>query len=80
MQDTAVIPASVLKTDTVYTKWTKSTASMLEAMDPRRAAKIIQNYSDNIAKDILYTMKKKKAAQILAELNPELANRITRAD
>jgi flagellar motility protein MotE (MotC chaperone) len=66
------------KNDTTYLKWTKKTAALYEAMDSKKAAKIIQNYSDNIARDILYTMKKKKAADVLANLNPETANRITR--
>jgi flagellar motility protein MotE (MotC chaperone) len=47
-------------------------------MDAKKAAKIILTYSDNIAKDIVYSMKKKKAAEILAQLNPETVNRITR--
>ena len=70
------IPAKV---DSSYIKWTKNTASIYEAMDSKKAAKIIQNYSDNIARDIIYAMKKKKAAEILAELTPEVANKITKA-
>lgn len=66
------------KKDSVYLKWTKSTASLYESMDARKAAKIIQNYSDNVARDILYAMKKKKAADVLANIEPETANRITR--
>ncbi len=65
--------------DSNYVEWTKQTAKLYEAMDPRKAAKIIQSYSDNVARDILYTMRQKKAADILAELNPETANRITKA-
>ncbi len=64
--------------DSTYLRWAKTTAGLYESMDSRKAAKIIQNYSDNTARDILYAMKKKKAAEILAELNPETANRITR--
>ncbi|MDP3682477.1 MAG: hypothetical protein Q8S01_00960, partial [Ignavibacteria bacterium] len=65
--------------DTAYLNWKKQTAALYELMEPKKAAKIIQNFSDNIARDILYTMKKKKAAEILAQLNPETANRITKA-
>ena len=65
--------------DSSYVAWTKETAKMYESMDPKKAAKIIQSYSDNVARDILYTMRQKKAADILAELNPQTANRITRA-
>ena len=61
-----------------YQTWIKTTSKLYESMETEKAAKIILKYSDNIAKDILYSMKKKKAAEILAELNPETANRITR--
>jgi flagellar motility protein MotE (MotC chaperone) len=61
-----------------YQTWIKTTSKLYESMESQKAAKIILKYSDNIAKDILYSMKKKKAAEILAELNPEIANRITR--
>jgi flagellar motility protein MotE (MotC chaperone) len=64
--------------DTTYASWIKNVTSIYEAMEPKKAAKIIQNYSDNVARDILYTMKKKTAAKIVAELNPEVANRIFR--
>lgn len=64
--------------DTAYASWVKNVTSIYEAMEPKKAAKIIQNYSDNVARDILYTMKKKTAAKIVAELNPEVANRIFR--
>ena len=61
-----------------YKNWIKNTSKLYESMESQKAAKIILKYSDNIAKDILYSMKKKKAAEILAELNPETAKRITR--
>jgi flagellar motility protein MotE (MotC chaperone) len=61
-----------------YKNWIKTTSKLYESMESQKAAKIILKYSDNIAKDILYSMKKKKAAEILAELNPETAKRITR--
>ena len=61
-----------------YDDWIKKTAKMYEAMDPKKASKIITKYSDNIARDILYKMKQKKAAEILAVIDPEVANRITR--
>jgi flagellar motility protein MotE (MotC chaperone) len=67
-----------VKSDSTYRIWTKKTAALYEAMDSKKAAKIIQNYSDNVARDILYSMKKKKAAEVLANLNPETANRMTR--
>ncbi len=70
---------SKTKNDSSYVLWTKQTAKLYESMDAVQAAKIIQSYSDNVARDILYTMKQKKAAEILSALNPETANRITLA-
>jgi len=61
-----------------YKKWIIETSKFYESMESAKAAKIILKYSDNIAKDILYSMKKKKAAEILSEINPEIAKRITR--
>lgn len=68
-----------VKHDSTYFAWKKQTATLYEMMEPKKAAKIIQNFSDNIARDILYSMKKKKAAEILAQLNPETANRFMKA-
>ena len=68
-----------VKHDSTYLAWKKQTATLYEMMEPKKAAKIIQNFSDNIARDILYSMKKKKAAEILAQLNPETANRFMKA-
>jgi len=65
-------------TEAEYKSWVSKTSKLYESMDAQKAAKIILKYSDNIAKDILYSMKKKKAAEILAEINPETAKRITR--
>ncbi len=62
-----------------YEDWKKKTAAMFEQMDAVRAAKIIEKYSDNTARDIIYTMNKKKAAKILAALDPEFANKVTAA-
>lgn len=59
-----------------YKEWTKKTAGLYEVMDSKHAAKIIQNYSDNVARDIIYAMKKKKAADILSQLNPDVVQRI----
>ena len=65
--------------DSLYLEWKKKTAKLYETMDPSKAAKIIQGYSDNVARDLIYTMKQKKAAEVLAEFSPENANRIMRA-
>lgn len=62
--------------DSTYKSWIKKTVKLYEEMDAKRAAKVILGYSDNIARDILFSMKKKKAAEILTEFKPEVATRI----
>ena len=61
-----------------YTDWVKKVTSIYSSMESRKAAKIIQTYSDNVARDILYSMNKKTAAKVVSELSPETANRIFR--
>lgn len=61
-----------------YTDWITKVTSIYSAMEPKKAAKIIQTYSDNVARDILYNMSKKTAAKVVSELSPETANRIFR--
>ena len=79
-QETANLNTNSRQIDSskTYLKWTKKTAGIFSAMDPRKAAKIISNYSDNVARDILFTMKKKNAAEIMSELSPEVVSRISR--
>ncbi len=67
------------KEDSIYNAWVEKTSKLYESMDPDKAAKIIGSYSDNVARDIIYSMRKKSAAEILSQFNPETANRITRA-
>jgi flagellar motility protein MotE (MotC chaperone) len=66
----------LVKTDPSYGKWVKDTGKLYESMDAKKAAKIILGYSDNIARDLLFSMRKKKAAEIVAEFKPEIAARI----
>lgn len=61
-----------------YEEWLKKTASLYNSMESAQAAKIIKKYSDNVARDIIYKLKKQKAAEILAMLNPDEATRITK--
>lgn len=72
------INRNIAQNDSTYRIWAKKTAALYEVMDSKKAAKIIQNYADNVARDILYSMKKKKAAEVLANLNPETASRMTK--
>jgi len=69
----------IAKRDSLHNEWVKNTAKLYESMDTQKAAKIILGYSDNIARDLLLMMKKKKAAEILAEFKPETATRIISA-
>ena len=79
-QETAKLSENNSKIDSskTYQEWTRKTAGIFAAMDARKAAKIISNYSDNVARDILFAMKKKSAAQIMSELSPEVVSRISR--
>jgi len=72
----AITAKSIARKDSTYNAWVKTTVKLYESMETRKAAKIILGYSDNIARDILMNMKKKKAAEILAEFKPEIATRI----
>lgn len=64
------------KKDSIYKSWVKETGKLYETMDSKKAAKVIQGYSDNIARDLLLSMKKKKAADILSEIRPDVVTRI----
>lgn len=77
-QENKQIPAAKAKAEAEYNDWVKNTAALYDLMDAKKAAKIIQKHSDNEARDILYAMKKKKAAEILSELSPEVAQRFIR--
>lgn len=63
-----------------YNEWISATVKLYESMDSKKAAKIITNYSDNVARDIIYAMKKKKAAEILSNLNSEQIVKLTQAN
>lgn len=62
--------------DSIYNNWIKQTVKLYEAMDSKKVAKVILGYSDNIARDLILRMRKKKAAEILAEFKPEVVTRL----
>ncbi len=64
--------------DSSYKAWLKTTKKLYETMDTRKAAKLLSSISDNEARDILYSMNKKKAAQILAVLTTDKVKKLTR--
>ncbi len=68
-----------VKVDQDYVNWIKSNAKLLSSLDPARASKILQIYSDNVAHDLIFAMKKKQAAEILSYLTPQQVATITRS-
>jgi flagellar motility protein MotE (MotC chaperone) len=64
--------------DSTYTKWKKATIKIYESMDSKKIAKIILGLTDNEARELIYSMKKKKAAEILSYLTPDDVKRLTR--
>ncbi len=66
------------QSDSTYTKWKKATIKLYESMDSKKIAKIILSLTDNEARELIYSMKKKKAAEILSFLNPDDVKRLTR--
>lgn len=66
------------KKDSAYTAWLKKTVKLVENLPPAQASKLLKNYSDNQARDIIYAMKQKQAAKIISYLEPEYVHKITR--
>lgn len=65
--------------DSARAIWLQSTVKLYETMDARNAANIIKSFPDDLAKEIIYSMKKKKAGEILSLLSPEFVSKITGA-
>ncbi|MFH0734142.1 MAG: hypothetical protein V1773_07545 [bacterium] len=66
--------------DSTYKEWVKQTVKLYETMDSKQAAKIISELSDNVARDLIYTMKKKKAAEILSNMSTARVTKLTGAN
>lgn len=64
--------------DSSYIKWKRATLGIFETMDSKQIARLIIGYSDDVARDLIYSMKKKKAGEVLSLLTPEMFHRITR--
>jgi flagellar motility protein MotE (MotC chaperone) len=56
----------------------KTTAKLIETMNPEEAGKILRLMSDNEVKQVITKVKRKQAGKILANLEPERAARILR--
>lgn len=64
--------------DSAYAQWLKRTVRIIENLPPAQASKLLKNFSDNQARDIIYAMKQKQAAKIIAYLEPEYVHKLTR--
>jgi flagellar motility protein MotE (MotC chaperone) len=65
--------------DIKYQDWLKNTIKIYEEMESNKAAQLIQGIPENQARDIIYSMKKKKAAEILSYLENGTVQRLTKA-
>lgn len=63
-----------------HEKWLKSTIKLYEAMDVNKAGQLLKSLPENEARELVYAMKQKKAAEILSNLDTETVKRLTRAD
>lgn len=59
--------------------WLKSTIKLYEAMETNKAADLLSKLPENEAREIIYSMKNKKAAEILSGLDTETIKRLTRS-
>lgn len=78
--DNPIVPKTnntfAAKKDSIYQAWLKETVKLYEVMDSKKVAKVILAYSDNIARDLILRMRKKKAAEVLSEFKPEVVTRL----
>ena len=59
--------------------WLKSTIKLYESMEAVKAGELLSSLPEDEAREILYSMKNKKAAQILSNLDVSTVKRLTRA-
>ena len=60
-------------------EWLKATIKLYEEMEVAKAREILKKLPEDDAREIVYSMKKKKAAEILSSLDIETVKRLTRA-
>ncbi len=65
--------------DSSYAKWKRQTVQLYDAMEAKQIARVLPSFSDDVARDLVYSMKKKKAAEVLSLLSPDVVHRLTRA-
>lgn len=66
--------------DSAKAEWLKATVKLYETMDAKVAARIIIKYPEDLAKEIIYSLKKKKAGEILSQLDAETVSKYTGAN
>lgn len=59
--------------------WLKSTIKLYEAMELGKAGQLLKSLPEHEARELIYSMKNKKAAAILSNLDTETVKRLTRA-
>jgi flagellar motility protein MotE (MotC chaperone) len=67
------------KQEVEHAEWLKSTIKLYEEMESNKAGKLLSALPDDEARELIYTMKKKKAAEILSSLDTETVKRLTRS-
>ena len=67
------------KENTEHEAWLKSTIKLYEAMDISAAGKLLSSLPELEARELIYSMKQKKAAAILSSLDTETVKRLTRS-
>ncbi|MCB9258036.1 MAG: hypothetical protein H6612_01685 [Ignavibacteriales bacterium] len=65
--------------DGKYDEWLKSTIKLYEEMAVNKAGELLKTLPEEEARDLIYAMKKKKAAEILSSLDTETVKKLTRA-
>lgn len=68
------------KNNAEHDEWFKSTLKLYEAMDVEKARQLIKKLPEEDARKLVYSMKRKKAAEILSSLDIETVKRLTRAE
>jgi flagellar motility protein MotE (MotC chaperone) len=68
------------KSDSAYDAWKAETIRLYESMDPEQVAQVIQNFPDNVARDLIYSMRRKKAAEVLENLDEETVAELTKVE
>lgn len=69
-----------VKNNEEHDEWLKSTIKLYEEMETNKAGKLLKTIPEDEARELIYSMKKKKAAEILSNLDTETVKRLTRAE